>query len=383
MLCQVRNINSRPSKKRNVPSSAEMRFLVTVLMGFSSDQFGGPEAVVEPADDEPRDSGPDEERKKGCNGTVGVGVPHPLRASTRTTRAAVARDDLVSSAVPTAAKATTSVSVAEGLHVDLRPSEVLGNKWNGDAPQGPSWHETPDAMPQLCALPASDDKLPTKLAEGHGVSSIGHLLGIEANAVDCALPCRAIEEAVLVQDKLAAMERICAHQQVTCHESDTPIAKVDEVHPDGFNGNQLPILNGQHKCNSVDVQSGLDADSHACLSNAANRTHDASAAEIRRGSSCMLSSLEERHVAARRRSCACAAQNGSNSCSNRSTHLQGTGEALYAAELQIVLANPSVLPIHHRPPPAELVAMAGTTSVRIPLGPCTHNWLIHNLQQQF
>lgn len=383
MLCQVRNINSRPSKKRNVPSSAEMRFLVTVLMGFSSDQFGGPEAVVEPADEEPRDSGPDEERKKGFNGTGGVGVPHPLRASTRTTRAAVARDDLASSAVPTADKATTFVSVAEGLHVELRSSEALGKKWNGDAPQGPSLHETPDDMPRLCAVPASEDKLPTELAEGHGVSSIGHLLGIEADAVDCALPCRAIEEAVLVQDKLAAMEGIRAHQQVTCHESDTPIAKVDEVHPDRVNGKLLPILNGQHKCNSADAQSSLNADSNACLSNAANRTHDASAAAIRRGSSCMLSSLEERQVAARRKPCACAAQNGSNGCSNRSTYLQGTDEALYAAELQVVLANPSVLPIHHRAPPAELVAMAGTTSVRIPSGPCTHNWLIHNLQQQF
>lgn len=363
----MRNINPRPSKKKSVPASTEMRFLVTVLMGFSSEQFGGPEAVVELADDECRDSGADEDGKKGCNPVAEAGLAMISRASTRATRAAVARDDCAPALAANAGKARASAPVVDGGAADALRSETPESDMNGAAARKAS-----DTAVQGCfslphAAPARMDSASAITADVEAVSAIG---GFVASTV-CVAPVNHIPQDDLSLPNMGGdiqqMGTGSAPKHTECYEA-TPSAKGSQDKPHGVNGTQAPAINDQCKCSSADVQISPH-EAHAYLSNAAHRPHEMCAGEASRGAqpqgdSSMLSRLGERHTVALG-SCLCAGSHSSDGCINLQAPLKSTDGALYSEELQAVLSNPSSLSIHLRPPPAELIVMAGTTSVRI------------------
>lgn len=367
MLCQVRNINPRPSKKKSVVASTEMRFLVTVLMGFSSEQFGGPEAVLELVDDEGRDSGADEDGKKGCNAVADAGVAMTSRASTRAARAAIARDDSASAPAANAAKAQNAAPVADAGAADAPRSETPDSDVNGAVTRKASDTAVQDSCFLPHAVPARTDSGSAIPVDAQADSSVRGFLG----TVGVASENHIFQDGQSVLNMRAEMHQMgtrSAQQRAECHAALTPTAKGSQDNPDGVNGTHVPYSSDHCKCSGADMQISLHAESHACLSNAAHRPREVCSGEASRepqprGGSSMLSRLGERQTAALG-SCFCAGAHRSDGCISLHAPLKTSVEPVYLAELQAVLSNPSALSIQLRPPPAELIVMAGTTSVR-------------------
>lgn len=338
-----------------------MRFLVTVLMGFSFECFGGPEAVVDQAEEDARDSGQEEDGRKGGHWVADADAPMLSRAATRAKRAAASKDARAHVACTPLARPAEPACVLGDGGIHAHPEDACASNYlraeaqttmpvvaNHGSSQGEAelpMNNTPSTR-LACAEAACLEG--THSAPGHDREASGltpkHMLlsGVRQG-----------------NDAFASHMR--QHRAAT-----TASANSLQPLPCSATGAELPVANNCCNCTADNVQMRQHPGPHISQVDMARCSSAACTAQERTKGCWSQSEAMQQQVALRPASCACTgARNSSDGCSDVMINQRAIDQEFYSEELKAVLSHPSALPVRLRPPPSELVAMSASTTVCI------------------